>query len=290
MADALGYPFSDHTFEDMYLQGQVGETYYNQHIAHRVSGIQLKKLTGMKLKRLGTWLTAFRNLDQLVEAPLEVERLIQKPSAVPTDSPKLHQVQSSHDDILGKRPGADARRPKEELTVVAGPGLLNRMYFLALAQGLTSKSLSVADEVFDIVSKGGVVDVIGAATGFGILLDVLPAENQVRIAFEWDEKGSVHKSKARAVMSALEEKKTSDNVLDTLYKGKEAVNINDIVRAAKTSPAITKAAHARIEQQLPSRKASSEQKEAPRFGESTLAHLKDMQKAAGLTKKDGLSV
>jgi len=154
---------------------------------------------------------------------------------------------------------------------------------------MTFKSLSVADEVFDVVSRGGVVDVVGAAAGLGLLLGNLPSENQIRIAFEWDEKGLVSKSRARAVMEVLEEgeeKKSGDGVVDKLYENKTAVSINAIVQAANTSPVIGRAAEAYVEQKLPSRKASSEQKEAPRFGESTLANLKDLQKRAELVKEE----
>jgi len=146
MAAALGYPTSEHTYEDLFLQGNTGGgCYYEDFILHKISGLQIKALTGLRLKDMARLSRGFRLLDELEQTFVPVT----SPVAAVADPPIMSLQQHAPPTAESANATTKASSPRGGRS--AGRGVIGRTSFHALVLGVTKREGSIVEQVWQLL-------------------------------------------------------------------------------------------------------------------------------------------
>eukprot|EP00467_Chlorarachnion_reptans_P018806 CAMPEP_0114510488 /NCGR_PEP_ID=MMETSP0109-20121206/13823_1 /TAXON_ID=29199 /ORGANISM="Chlorarachnion reptans, Strain CCCM449" /LENGTH=618 /DNA_ID=CAMNT_0001689817 /DNA_START=98 /DNA_END=1955 /DNA_ORIENTATION=- len=259
MAAALEYPTSDHTFEDMFFQGKAGFKYYDTYILHKISGIQLKTVTGLGLADTGRLVRAFKILDELEidlglpEASDIVASSPDQKSGDPTRTPPTE----SHVTGVGKGGlvNKSDRKPHEEESTAGmerkgeATGRIGPLAFQALALGLVNKQGKDVEKVYALLqqrhkfgAKG--LDFVSAAIGIGILnccrAPAMPKKVRVRLAFPWDANGNVDRKDAEEILKLEASSTSNETVLKQIDSETESKEMKEIKTESKRTGSVAK--------------------------------------------------
>jgi len=303
MAKVLGYPVSEHTYEDMFLQGKCGFDYYDKYALHKVSGLQLKAITGLSLRDLAKFVKAFKMLDE-IESGYEMSRSMQDNNA--NSRPGMYDSNSKGGDSAG----IDATGSPDNESMTKSTGKINRVSFHALALGIVNIHGQVVNQVYEVVSStekdtpniselaGGAditnerIDIISAALGIAILKDVLPEDNKIRLAFHCNSEGLVSSRTIRSLIElhcnvtgvSSDTKSAVHKIPNIVQEGK--VHIDDLVSAKAESPVLAAAADSWLDTKVPLLRKQSETEQPPSGADESkvpakkrlpdLQHLRDL--------------
>ncbi|GAB5363106.1 hypothetical protein AAMO2058_000854800 [Amorphochlora amoebiformis] len=219
MADELGYECSDHTYEDLAVQGAVGVDYFEKNIAHKISGKQMQVIGRLGLRDLRRLVRAYKILEE-EEAARMVPKEISDASGV--KSPVS----------VGELSEGTSRRAR-------GSEGVDRIAFRAFSAALSNCYGKKVDEVFDFLARdpaeqdwkgvmktkagrGFKMDIIAVVLGLGLLQHTVP-------------------------VSIKDDIKEPSIDLDTKNMG----SIEELVVKAKTTPALVSLADAALKKRLP---------------------------------------